>query len=63
MGLLTLDECAEYLKIPRNTLRYWRVRGDTGPHSFKLNNRVVYKRADVDAWVEQQYAASTAGAA
>ena len=26
-----------------------------GPKSFKLGNRVAYKRADVEQWIEAQY--------
>jgi predicted DNA-binding transcriptional regulator AlpA len=35
------------------TLRYWRHLG-TGPRSFRLGRRVVYRLADVGAWIEAQ---------
>jgi predicted DNA-binding transcriptional regulator AlpA len=35
------------------TLRYWRHLG-TGPRSFRLARRVVYRLADVRAWIEAQ---------
>lgn len=42
--------------IKEGTLRYWRHIG-TGPKSFKLGARkVVYKKSDVVAWLEAQYA-------
>jgi len=33
--MLTLDEAAALLRVPENTLRYWRVTG-AGPRSFKV---------------------------
>ena len=49
--LLTISEAAEMLRAPVATLRYWRHLG-TGPHSFRLGRRVLYRRDDLDAWVE-----------
>ena len=54
MDLLTLTEAAELLRTAPETLRYWRHIG-TGPASAKLGRRVVYRRADVEAWIEQQF--------
>ena len=51
--LLTLDEAAAILRAPAATLRYWRHLG-TGPRSFKLGRRVVYKRCDIDAWIAER---------
>ena len=49
--LLTISEAAEVLRAPVATLRYWRHLG-TGPHSFRLGRRVLYRRDDLDAWVD-----------
>jgi hypothetical protein len=51
--LLTLTETAELLRTPVATLRYWRHLG-IGPAGFRLGRRVVYRRADVSAWVDDQ---------
>ena len=51
--LLTTAEVAQMMRSPVSTLRYWRHLG-TGPHSFRLGRRVVYRRADVTAWLAQQ---------
>jgi excisionase family DNA binding protein len=51
--LLTLPEAAELLRAPVATLRYWRHLG-SGPHSFRLGRRVLYRRDDVQAWVDAQ---------
>ena len=54
--LLTTAEAAELLHTPVATLRWWRHQG-TGPRAFKLGARkVMYRRSDVLAWLEQQYA-------
>ena len=53
LKLLTLPEAAEVLRAPVATLRYWRHLG-TGPRSFRLGRRVVYRLADVHAWIDAQ---------
>jgi predicted DNA-binding transcriptional regulator AlpA len=55
--LLTTAETAQMLHTPVATLRWWRHQG-TGPKAFRLGARkVMYRRSDVLAWLEQQYAA------
>jgi excisionase family DNA binding protein len=49
--LLTIAEAAELLRAPVATLRYWRHLG-TGPHSFRLGRRVVYRRDDLQSWID-----------
>lgn len=62
--LMTMPEVSKDYRVPMPTLRFYRHRGDIGPKSFRLGRRVFYKRSDVEAWVEQQYAEATgAGAA
>jgi DNA-binding transcriptional MerR regulator len=51
--LLTITEAAELLRAPVATLRYWRYLG-TGPRSFRLGRRVVYRRADLHGWIDVQ---------
>ena len=51
--LLTISEAAELLRAPVATLRYWRHLG-TGPRSFRLGRRVVYRRDDLLAWIDAQ---------
>ena len=53
--LLTIAEAAQLLRAPVATLRYWRHLG-TGPHSFRLGRRVVYRREDLRAWIDRQHA-------
>jgi excisionase family DNA binding protein len=51
--LLTIAEAAEVLRTPVATLRYWRHLG-TGPRSFRLGRRVVYRRDDLHAWIDSR---------
>lgn len=55
MDLLTTDEVAGMLRASVQTVRYWRKVG-TGPQAVKLGKRVLYRRADVEAWLDEQYA-------
>ncbi|SFF35108.1 helix-turn-helix transcriptional regulator [Blastococcus tunisiensis] len=51
--LLTITEAADVLRAPVATLRYWRHLG-TGPNSFRLGRRVLYRRADLHTWIDAQ---------
>ena len=54
MDLMTTQEVADYLKVPAATLRYWRHQG-TGPRGFRLGGKkVMFRRADVDAYLLEQ---------
>lgn len=54
--LMTCAEVASFIRIPSATLRYWRYIG-IGPKSFKMGpRRVLYRREDVQDWVDAQYA-------
>ena len=51
--LLTIAEVAAIVRAPIATLRYWRHLG-TGPRSFRLGRRVVYRAGDLRAWIALQ---------
>jgi predicted DNA-binding transcriptional regulator AlpA len=55
--ILLNEEVSEMTRVPLATLRYWR-QINKGPKSFRLGNRVAYKRSDVEAWIEAQYVAA-----
>lgn len=55
MDLMTLEEVAELLRKSPAQLRWMRHSG-TGPRSAKICGRVMYRRADVIAWVDAQFA-------
>ncbi|WP_138760491.1 helix-turn-helix transcriptional regulator [Modestobacter altitudinis] len=52
--LLTITEAAGLVRAPVATLRYWRHLG-TGPRSFRLGRRVLYRREDLRAWIDAQH--------
>ena len=60
MDLLTTAEVADLLRVPAGTARYWRSIG-RGPRSSRLGRKVVYTRADVDAWIREEMARTTRG--
>lgn len=57
-ALLTPDEVAQQLAVPRQTLAAWRHRGE-GPAYVKLGRHVRYHTADIDAWVARHRRSST----
>ena len=52
--LLTITEAADLLRTPKATLRYWRHLG-TGPRSFRLGRRVLYRADDLHEWITAQH--------
>lgn len=54
--LLTTAEVAEMTRLPAGTLRYYRHQ-NSGPPSFRLGRKTVYRRELVEAWIAQHEAA------
>lgn len=51
--MLTIDEAATYLAIPKATLYTWRTRrAGFGPRAVKVGGCLRYRRSDLDAWIE-----------
>jgi len=57
---LVTKRVSEEYGIPESTLRYYR-HCSTGPASFRLGRRVVYRRSEIERWISAQEAASTRG--
>ncbi|GAA1363062.1 hypothetical protein GCM10009596_23570 [Arthrobacter rhombi] len=57
--LMTMDEVSEETRIPVNTLRFYRHKG-TGPKSAKIGGKVMYRREDLDKWINQAFEAGQA---
>lgn len=58
---LDTKQVEELTGIPAATLRYYRATNQ-GPKSFKLGARAVrYRKEDVDAWIQEQYATTARG--
>jgi hypothetical protein len=51
--LLTLSETAEILRVPINTMRWWRQIG-TGPDFFKIGRHLVTTVGDVRRFIREQ---------
>lgn len=60
MELVGTSEVSEMTGVPIGTLRYWR-HSDTGPASFTLGRRVVYRRDEVMRWVSERENATRRG--
>jgi predicted DNA-binding transcriptional regulator AlpA len=56
--LLTINEVAEILRAPVATLRYWRHLG-TGPRSFRLGRRVLYRSDELRSWIDARHDSGT----
>ena len=51
--LLTLAEVAAILRVPVNTVRWWRQLGE-GPTFFKIGRHLVITVGDLKAWIEDR---------
>lgn len=49
--LMTVDQLAALLQVPRSTLWNWRYRGE-GPPAIKVGKHVRWIRSDVNAWLD-----------
>jgi len=59
--LLDTDEAAKVMRLAAQTLRLYRHLGK-GPRYFVMGGRkVFYRRDDVEAWINEQYATSNPG--
>lgn len=48
--LLTVQEVADYLGVPRATIYAWRRQGE-GPLGYRVGRHVRYRPEDVDTWL------------
>ena len=60
--LLSIDEVADYIGIPKSSLYRWRVSGG-GPRAMKVGKHLRFRRSDLEAWLNAQYEDETPGAA
>lgn len=58
-NILSTQQVADMTGLSINTFRAWRAQSK-GPRWFKLGQRCFYKREDIEAWIEQQYATTGA---
>lgn len=55
------QDAAQYLGLTESTIAKWRMSG-RGPRYIKAGARVLYDRADLDAWLETRKRQNTAQA-
>jgi predicted site-specific integrase-resolvase len=54
----TTEESARFLRIQKQTLEAWRLRG-TGPAFLKLGRRVLYRREALERFMAERERRST----
>jgi excisionase family DNA binding protein len=54
--LLSRDEVARFLGIPKRTLDSWAYRGE-GPTYIRIGRWARYRKEDLEAWLESREAA------
>jgi len=52
------QEAANYLKLKKNTLEVWRLKGK-GPSFCKMGRTVRYRKQDLDKFIERSLVQST----
>lgn len=58
-SVMTPTELSELIGVEEKTLANWRTAGKTGPRFVKVGNRILYRRATVERWLEALERAST----
>lgn len=59
--LISVEQLAAYVGLPRQTIYDWRVSGK-GPKAYRIGKHLRFAVSDVRAWVEQQSEAARPGA-
>lgn len=60
-GLLNQEEAARFLRVDKETLRRWDVRG-VGPRRIQFGQRFVrYRISDLNAWLDGHAGAHSVG--
>lgn len=52
-SLLSIEELAEILQVPKKTIYAWRTKG-LGPRALRVGKFLRFRRSDVNAWLDQQ---------
>ena len=50
---LSSKEAAEYTRLGFSTLAKLRLKGGSAPYT-KIGEKILYKRSDLDAWLESK---------
>lgn len=60
--MTTKQACEHFPFLNQNTMRYMRANS-TGPASFVISGKVLYRRSEIERWLTEQEAATTRGGA
>lgn len=58
--LLSVAEAADMCGVKVATMRVWR-HNNRGPVSVRMGGKLIYKRTDVQRWIDEQYARTARG--
>ena len=50
--MMTVDELADLLGVPRLTIYAWRTKG-TGPVGVRVGKYLRFRESDVERWLEE----------
>jgi len=53
-ALIGVEELAEYLGVPAQTIYDWRLSG-RAPRAFKLGKHLRFAASDIAAWLEERH--------
>ncbi|GAA2807119.1 helix-turn-helix transcriptional regulator [Mycolicibacterium pallens] len=53
--LIGIEETARMCNQAISTLRWWKAQG-VGPKAAKIGRRVMYRKQDVEDWINAQFA-------
>lgn len=56
--ILITEEVESLIRTPTATLAYWRSVGK-GPAWFKAGRRVLYRKSDVERWIDENVVTPT----
>jgi len=49
---MNTEQAASYIGLSKKTLCMWRCQGK-GPRFIKLGSRILYKKSDLDTYIEE----------
>ena len=58
--LLTVEELARLLRVPKATIYRWRSTGE-GPRGYSIGRYVRFRWPDIEAWLEERADQPAAG--
>jgi excisionase family DNA binding protein len=58
--LLTIDQAAELVGVPKKTLYQWRLTG-YGPPALRVGRHLKYRAEDIESWAASQVTLGSRG--